>query len=69
LKERSLPVIINHAVHLLLKHFIVGSTAETYITQHDGNGKEALVALSTAHAEAHSQHTVISELRERLNAQ
>jgi hypothetical protein len=31
----------NHAVHLILKLHTVGGTAETYVTQFEGNGRGA----------------------------
>jgi hypothetical protein len=37
-----------HAVHLIFKRNKVGGTAETYITQYEGNGQGAYLALSTA---------------------
>jgi hypothetical protein len=57
----------NHAVHLILKRHTVGGTAETYVTQFEGNGRGAYLALSTARDGANSQHNVIRECQEWLN--
>jgi hypothetical protein len=57
----------NHAVHLILNRHSVGGTAETYVTQFEGNGIGAYLALSTARDGANSQHTVIRECQEWLN--
>jgi hypothetical protein len=57
----------NHAVHLILKRHIVGGTAETCVTQFEGNGIDAYLALATARDGANSQHTIIRECQEWLN--
>jgi hypothetical protein len=57
----------NHAVHLILKRHTVGDTAETYVTQFEGNGRDAYLALATARDGANSQHTIIRERQEWLN--
>jgi hypothetical protein len=57
----------NHDVHLILKRHTVGGTAETYVTQFEGNGRDAYLALATARDGANSQHTVIRECQEWLN--
>jgi hypothetical protein len=57
----------NHAVHLIMKRHTVGGTAETYVTQFEGNGRDAYLALATARDGANSQHTVICECQEWLN--
>jgi hypothetical protein len=57
----------NHAVHLILKRHTVGGTAETYVTQFEGNGRDAYLALTTARDGTNSQHTIIRECQEWLN--
>jgi hypothetical protein len=57
----------NHDVHLILKSHTVGGTAETYVTQFEGNGRGAYLALATARDGANSQHTIIRECQEWLN--
>jgi hypothetical protein len=57
----------NHAVHLILKRHTVGGTVETYVTQFEGNGRDAYLTLSTARDGANYQHTVIRECQEWLN--
>jgi hypothetical protein len=57
----------NHAFHLILNRHSVGGTAETYVTQFEGNGRGAYLALATARDGANSQHTVIRECQEWLN--
>jgi hypothetical protein len=57
----------NHAVHLILKRHTVVGTAETYVTQFEGNGTGEYLALATARDGANSQHTVIHECQEWLN--
>jgi hypothetical protein len=57
----------NHAVHLILKRHTVGGTADTYVTQFEGNGRDAYLALATARDGANSQHTIIRECQEWLN--
>jgi hypothetical protein len=57
----------NHAVRLILKSHTVGGTAETYVTQYEGNGRGAYLTLSTARDGANLQHTVIREYQEWLN--
>jgi hypothetical protein len=56
----------NHAVHLILKRHTVGGTAETYVTQFEGNGRGTYLELATARDGATSQHTVIRECQEWL---
>jgi hypothetical protein len=51
----------NHAIHLILKCHNVGGTAETYVNQFEGNGRDAYLALATDRDGANSQHTVICE--------
>jgi hypothetical protein len=52
-----------HAVHLILKRHTVGGTAETHVTQFEGNGRDAYLALATSRDGANSQHTVIREFQ------
>jgi hypothetical protein len=56
----------NHDVHLILKRHTIGGTDETYVTQFEGNGRGAYLALATARDGANSQHTVIRECQEWL---
>jgi hypothetical protein len=57
----------NHDVHLILKLHTVGGTAETYVTQFEGNGRDSYLALATARDGANSQHTIICECQEWMN--
>jgi hypothetical protein len=57
----------NHAVHLILKRHTVGGTSETYVTQFEGNRRDAYLALATARDGANSQHMIIRECQEWLN--
>jgi hypothetical protein len=57
----------NHTVHLILKRHTVGGTAQTYVTQFEGNERGAYLALALARDGANFQHTVIRECQQWLN--